>query len=501
MIRGRKQKDRSPERQRPDPSGFASLKLELVVMTMALVLVMSGTMGLTVAWIYSRALGEGQVEAGTALAGGAALSLSLSDDWGAFPWPLLENITAEAGLQLVMATDAKGHFLRRGSVPILPRDETALRATLATGSPQAAFDGQLFSVAAPILRRNLLAGAICFSGATAGLGAAGSRAQTWMLAALGVNIVLMGGFLVFFLNRRLLTPLKELARNLADLGGDRFHPQARPPAPREMGELFKAFDLAALELMESRRLLEEQLRTIRETRDYLVASEKMATVGRLASGLAHELGNPIGALIGFVHLLRRDDLSPEDKTKILDHSAHELARMDGSLKELLHFSRPGRRSREPVDVAEVAGAAVSLAQPQKWAAGVEMTCETSGGATLVMAERNSLLQVFLNLLANAGQALAQTAEPRIRVVIQPPDQAGLIRIMVRDNGPGVTPEDALHIFEPYFTRKEPGQGTGLGLAISQSIINDFNGRLEYSPAETQGAVFTAILPAAPPERS
>ncbi len=523
--------------EKPRAARFTSLRLELVILTMILVLAMSLTMGLAVTRIYSRFLGDSQLEAASAFARGAALSLSLSEDWEAFPWPTLESAADEAGLKLVLAADTRGRrALRRGSPAALDRDETTLRATLASGRPQASFDGRRYSVAAPILRQGLLTGAVCFSGSPRGLLAAEAAARNWMLAALGLNIALMAFFLVFFLNRNLMAPVKELARDLEDLGRDRFQPRLRPRAPREMEELFKAFDQAALELMDSRRRLEEQLRTISETRDHLVASEKMATVGRLASGLAHELGNPIGALTGFVHLLRQDDLAPADKTLILNHSAHELSRMDGSLKELLHFSRPGHRTPEPVAAEEVAHTAASLARPQKWASGVEITVAAESGTRTVLAERNGLLQVLLNLLANAGQALHERAadggdpaeprrgdappkngpvdigssgnrlnrlstEPRISIVIAAAETSGWVRIEVADNGPGVAPEDVPSLFEPYFTRKAPGQGTGLGLAISRSIVDGFGGRLEYEPAETGGARFIIILPAIPEEEN
>ncbi len=475
-------------------SGFSSLRLELTILSIILVLVMSGTMGLTVAWIYGQALMESRLESATATARGAALALSLHEDWGSFPWPALERAAEQAGLKLVLAVDGQGRTVRREARAVTARDETALRAAAFGGQVETAFDGRRFSVAVPVLRRNLPAGVICFSGPPDRLTAVDETVRSWMLLALMVNILLMALFIIFFLNRRLVGPVKELARDLRDLGEDRFEPRARTRSSREIDELFQAFDRAAGELLISRRRLVEQLRAISEARASLVASEKMAAVGRLASGLAHELGNPIGALTGFIHLLRQDDLSPEDKKLILDHSAHELARMDGSLKELLHFSRPARWIPEPVNAAAVAGVALDLARPQKWAAGVSFSLEAEDERPMVLAERNSLLQVYLNLLANAGQALAGTAEPRVAVAVTA-DQDGWRRIRVTDNGPGVAPEDVPDLFEPYFTRKSPGQGTGLGLAISLSIIDGFGGRLEYAPAPDGGAEFTIILPA------
>ena len=488
--------DSSELKLTPPPTRFGSLRLELVASALILVLVMSGTMGLTVAWIYSRAMGVNQLEGAVAFARGAAMSLALSEDWKNYPWTTLDLTASAAGFQLIIVAEGRGRYLHRSEVATA-RDEATLRAALVSASAQTAFDGRRFSVSVPVMRRSSVIGAICFAGIPANLQEAEKTSRIWMLAALVANLVLMGFFLVFFLNRRLVAPLKELGRDLEALGNNRFQPRLRPWSSWEINNLFEAFDRTALELMDSRRQLEEQLKTISETHDHLVASEKMATVGRLASGLAHELGNPIGALTGFVHLLRRDDLGGEDRRKILDQSAQELSRMDGSIKELLHFSRPAKRVLESVDAAEVARAAVTLARPQKWAEGVDFKVETEALCPPVMAQRNGLLQVILNLLANACQALAGIDGTRlVSISIQKPDSSGLVRFRVVDNGPGVDADDVPHLFEPYFTRKDPGQGTGLGLAISLSIINEFGGYLEYSPSVVGGAVFTISLPAA-----
>ena len=480
------------------PSRFTSLRLELMILSTILVLTMSGAMGLTVAWIYGRHLAESQMETAAATARGAALALAANSDWQNFPWPLLESMAGGPAINLALVVDGRGRPIYRGPGSLSPRDNSAIRAALTGGREEYSFDGNRISAAAPIVRENAVIGAVCFSGLPEGLWSADKSARSWIMGALGLNIVLMAFFSVFLLNRRLVVPLRNLALDLADLGRNKFQLRARPSSSREIDMLFLAFDRAAAELMISRRQLEEQLQTISETKAHLAASEKTAAVGRLASGLAHELGNPIGALTGFVHLLRQGDLDEDDRELILRQSAHELERMDGSIKEMLRFSRPSKRTPEPVDAAEVAEAAIGLARPQKWAKGVEFRLGNDLGQPLVMTERNSLLQVLLNLLANAGQALAgATSEPKISIVISGSRREGRTSIMVMDNGPGVDPADVPSLFEPYFSRKAPGQGTGLGLAISLSIISGFNGSLDYSPNDGGGAVFTIELPTAP----
>jgi len=475
-------------------SGLDSLKVELVVTALALVLVMSASVGLTVTWFYGREAEKVRLRAASAFAGGAALTLRQQMDWSTYSWPDLAAAARAAGLELALVAGANGRlFFSRVEAP--PEVWTTLRAAL-FGERVAAAGPEGLAVAEPVIRRNLVVGALCFIGRDPAGRPAGVPGL-WLAGAVGLNLGLMGLYLVFFLNRRLVSPLKELARDLADLGRDEFQPRARPRLSREVAELFRAFDGAAEELLDSRRRLEEQLRTIRETRADLAASEKSAMVGRLASGLAHELGNPIGALIGFIHLLRLPDLSEADKKPILDQSAQELGRLDGQIKALLSFSRPSEPKLETVDSAETAVAAINLTRPQKWGAGVEFSLHLEEPRPLVLAERNGLLQVFLNLLANASQALAGAPTPKVSLRLGLADPDGWRRLTVTDNGPGVDPADAARLFEPYFSRKAPGQGTGLGLTVSQSLVQSFGGRLKYLPAPGGGAEFTIILKAVP----
>lgn len=483
--------------QEARPSRLTSLRLEIMVISTFLVLAMSATVGLTAVGIYRQQLIASQVAGITAAARGGAALLSAESGWHNFHWPILTTLGADLNINLALVVDAKGKTIFSGPGDMFPRASTSIQIALNEGQIDGSFDGQQLSAAAPIWRESTIIGAICFTGQSKALEMAKRASLIWLSNVLVLNIVLMGLFSVFFLNKRLVAPLKELGRDLGDLSHDKFQPRTRPSSSHEIDMIFKAFDQAAAELMASRRQLEKQLQTIKTTKAQLIASEKTAAVGRLASGLAHELGNPIGALIGFIHLLQQDDLDEADKELILRQSAHELERMDSSIKEMLRFSRPSRREPEPVDAADVAQAAINLTRPQKWAEGLNIRLECDLERPLVMAERNSLLQVFLNLLANAGQALTGfQLSPLVRIKIDRPDKEGQVKIQIIDNGPGVAPDDVPQLFEPYFSRKEPGQGTGLGLAICLSIINGFNGTLAYSHNEGGGAIFTIMLPKA-----
>lgn len=466
-----------------------------------LTLVINGGLALLIAGIYDQSLVELKLSSTEASAKGIALALApgKSTNWSDFPWATLERATVMGEFTSVVVVDTKGRVVRQIGEQPTSRDMSGLRAALVGGRVEVSFDGRRVSVVAPILGHQIVVGAVCLVGSVQHLTSARVTAQKWVLMALGVSIFLISLFIFYYLNDRLVKPLRELATDLVALKDDHFEPHPHLGISREMKTLFTTFDQTARELVEGRRRLVDQVRTISETRAKLVASEKMVTVGQMAAGLAHELGNPIGALTGFIHLLGQDDLDPQDKKNILEHSASELVRMDGYLKELLHFSRPTPPTVEEVDALAVAEVALSLARPQKWGVGVDFYLETQEPTPVVMAERNGLLQVLLNLLANAGQALSQTENPQVTLSIGAIDENGCRSLGVTDNGPGVRPADFDRLFDPYFTSKEPHQGTGLGLSVSQFIIKGFHGKLECTPVPGGGSCFTITLPVTPGE--
>ncbi|MFH1090348.1 MAG: ATP-binding protein, partial [Pseudomonadota bacterium] len=153
-------------------------------------------------------------------------------------------------------------------------------------------------------------------------------------------------------------------------------------------------------------------------------------------------------------------------------------------------ARPVPAQLGPVDLGQVIKDSLALAEVQKWSRGLTFEAELEQGLPACRAEVNRLTQVLLNLLANAGQAMDRGG----KITIKSGRLGKDLFISVADTGPGIAPEDLSHIFEPFFTRKEPGQGTGLGLSVSRSIAKSFGGRLEVESRLGQGSGFTLILP-------
>jgi len=223
----------------------------------------------------------------------------------------------------------------------------------------------------------------------------------------------------------------------------------------------------------------------------LVASERLATVGRLAAGVAHEIGNPLSGLLGWVSLARGRSVADPELGGYLREMESEVRRIDGIVRSLLDLGRPARTEVGPVPVASLVRTAAKLvgSGPEFREVTVEMQLEES---LVALAEPGPLSQVVINLLINAAQAIGGPGT--IKVVGEV--EGGRVRIDVLDSGPGVPPELRERIFEPFFTTKSAGKGTGLGLAVSQHLMRSMSGDIAAGESPLGGGKFTVTLPAA-----
>jgi signal transduction histidine kinase len=247
--------------------------------------------------------------------------------------------------------------------------------------------------------------------------------------------------------------------------------------------------------------LTETTTRLTQAQAQLVRSERMASVGRLAAGVAHEIGNPIAALMGMEDLLLDGDLPPETQRDFMQRMRKETDRIHTILRDLLDFARPEQATDAasgppiPADVRSVIGDVVALVKPQKSfrAAHVEVDVE---GEPLVALPGPRLTQVLLNLVLNAGAAVATTRKDDGRVTVRVRGAGDRVRIEVEDDGPGVAPGVRDRLFEPFVTTKEVGEGTGLGLAVCRGLVESAGGEIALDATYTAGARFVVVLPSA-----
>jgi two-component system NtrC family sensor kinase len=237
-----------------------------------------------------------------------------------------------------------------------------------------------------------------------------------------------------------------------------------------------------------------QLRDVTDQRRLeasLVQAEKLAALGQLAAGVAHELNNPITAVIANTQLLQRE-LDPirvdMESVELIEQAGKRAQRV---VRALLDFARQEAEEFHLVDVNHTIQQALSLVERQWKRANVELVRDLSPGQLEVDGNADYLQGVWLNLLVNAYDALE--GKPG-KVIVQSRKQGGRIVVRVEDNGVGIAPEDMKRIFEPFFTTKAPGKGTGLGLATSFRIIEQHQGKIEVDSSPGGGTLFTVRLP-------
>jgi signal transduction histidine kinase/CheY-like chemotaxis protein len=233
----------------------------------------------------------------------------------------------------------------------------------------------------------------------------------------------------------------------------------------------------------------------------LLQTEKMAALGHLVSGIAHELNNPLTAIMGYAQLLLGHGLAPAQLAEA-DRVYHEAERARRIVKNLLYFARENKPERSRVDLNEIVERTLALRSYELRVENIAVETSLDPALPLTMADPYQLQQVVLNLLVNAEQALLEgRGQGRVRVRTSHSSAAGgKILLEVSDDGPGIPARIVSRIFDPFFTTKPPGVGTGLGLSIVYGIVQQHGGDVAFENQPGSGAKFTVELPvAAPPE--
>jgi signal transduction histidine kinase/ActR/RegA family two-component response regulator len=235
-------------------------------------------------------------------------------------------------------------------------------------------------------------------------------------------------------------------------------------------------------------------------KDKMVQRERLATLGELISGIAHELNNPLTAVTGYAELLLADGLPPEAREKVA-RLGEEAERANRILKSLLLFARGEEAERQPVDLNELLERTLALRAYELKVENIQIVRHYAPDLPPVLADATPLQQVFLNLLLNAEQAIrSQRAQGRITLRTRWQPEEAQVVVEITDDGPGIPPVIQPCIFDPFFTTKEGPEGTGLGLSISQVIVKDHGGDITLESAPGRGATFSVKLgvPPLPP---
>jgi C4-dicarboxylate-specific signal transduction histidine kinase len=316
-------------------------------------------------------------------------------------------------------------------------------------------------------------------------------------ATTGVLVVLLA---LLALTRLIVLPVASLTATAEQLEAGQLEARVPIAGAREVAQLGLSFNRMAKELSRERLRLAEKVTdlermtaALRATQEQVVRSEKLASVGRLSAGLAHEIGNPLAAILGLVELLKGGGLSAAEAHDFLERVQRETERIHRILRELLDFARQRpsvSHQTESADLARVVRETERLLRPQSDARQVRIDVQAAPDLPRVAGSEHELSQVVLNLLLNATDAIAGAGT--IAVALSATETH--VVLTVTDSGPGIASDVLPRLFEPFVTTKPEGKGTGLGLAVCQGVVARLGGSIEGKNAPDGGAVFRVQLP-------
>jgi C4-dicarboxylate-specific signal transduction histidine kinase len=247
--------------------------------------------------------------------------------------------------------------------------------------------------------------------------------------------------------------------------------------------------------VDEERSMRQQMESLQQQ---VIRQERLAAIGVLVSGVAHELNNPLQAILGFAELLQMQNSIPEPARGDLTLIQKEASRASAIIRNLSRF---GRQVSEPLPVRlrDVVASVLELRQRKLEELNIQIGIEERS-TSLVMAIFTELQQVVLNFAINAEQSIVHSNAVDRRVIFRTGDRDGWAWIEVEDSGPGVPADAEVKLFQPFYTTKPVGEGTGLGLSVSYDIIRSYNGRIGYRRGPSGGAVFYFELPIVPADR-
>jgi two-component system NtrC family sensor kinase len=378
--------------------------------------------------------------------------------------------------------------------------------------------GQDMIISAPIIREGKLAGAGSVAVSLTGIYDVLKQTQYVLLIYIFINTMVFTFIGFCRISKTIVKPLQRLVKRAEAYQDDNEIFFLSENEDSEFNKLSKALNRMLQHIAEDKEKLrgavvslEKANFDLKQAQKDIIKAEKLASVGRLSAGIAHEIGNPIGIITGYLELLKRDDVSNDDKIDFILRTEAEIKRIDGIIRQLLDLSRPSNEDVIAVPVHAIIKDAVGASRFHPLMSNIDLDLRLSAKNDRVKGDPNQLRQVFLNLTINAADAILSAnhhLKGKISIVSQvqktnrnnATKEKDMLRIDYIDNGSGISAENLSNIFDPFFTTKGPGKGTGLGLSVCFMIVEAMGGNIKAASQEGEGATFTVYLPLSADER-
>jgi hypothetical protein len=356
-----------------------------------------------------------------------------------------------------------------------------------------------------------------------------------------IVLMIFGSFL---LSRVLVKPVKDLVRLTQKISEGDFSQRIEETSKNEIGQLIGSFNRMIEKLKENQESLENYLESLesankqlKQAQEELIRTEKLASIGRFAAGVAHEVGSPLGAILGYTGILKKEGMDHKESKDYLKRIEKEIERINKIVRELLDFARPSKLEIRDVAINKIIDSTLSLLLYQKNFKDIRTQLDLQPDLPLIKGDESQLSQVFLNIILNAIDAMPDGGHLQIKTeghVIQDlygdrlqriyptrrrsdpkesdysrmrrPDPLSasftkfskgdrLVKVRISDTGNGIKKEDLENIFDPFFTTKTPDKGTGLGLSVSLKIVESLGGEIRVESEVGKGTSFEVYFPA------
>jgi len=395
-------------------------------------------------------------------------------------------------------------------------------------------------LAAPLFHDQKVIGALQLEAELADVRQSLASSQKLLLFYIVLDILVLVAFGAYIFSKLVVKPVQALVQTAESFQEGDIIPDVSAGEQNELGKLSQALNAMLQRLAENKEELRQHITSLEQAnlelqraQQEVIFSEKLASVGRLAAGIAHEIGNPIGIVLGYLELLQRKDTDEDERMELVGRMGTEIQRVNQTIRQLLDFSRPSSSEREAISVHPLIRETLDVLDHQLRQKDIEVILELEAQADIVFANADQLKQVFLNLMVNAADAMEGTSDRpqggELHVRTRAFSGGSLIRgnsgpkplrrrtdpatadyshlrrsrgtageswlqIQFADTGVGIPKENQKRVFDPFYTTKEVGKGTGLGLSVSIQIIETLGGRMELSSNPGEETSVTIRLP-------
>ncbi|WP_207678571.1 sensor histidine kinase [Desulfonema magnum] len=434
----------------------------------------------------------------------------------------LTHLSDESGCSCAMVLDInKNQIYFHGTDCMLQDKLQAMTSeTIGSGKQITESSGTMWGVfrtqrryliqAKPLLRKGNIVGGTGVVLPLEGIYVALRRVQQILFIYILINTFVLTLMGVRRLSRIIVKPLHRLLKRAEDYRDDADFFFTGEKGENEFSQLSKALNRMLKRISADKEKLQLTVRSLekanadlKQAQKEIVRAEKLASVGRLSSGIAHEIGNPIAIVTGYLELLRRDDVADDEKDEFISRVEAEISRINTIIRQLLDFSRSSDGEPKTVSVHELIDDITNILNFQPLMSDIDVELSLSAEEDTIIADPERLRQVFLNLAINAADAISSLKDcSEGKLIIssemasegENTDHRPMLKLMFTDNGCGISEENLGNIFDPFYTTKDPGKGTGLGLSVSFMIIESLGGKIRAVSELGKGTRMEIYLP-------